>query len=151
MLCWPVLEMSVLPETVWWTKTLKYLQRSIWLMKTPVTPVLVVGSKQNRINPCLLTMCCPSDTHLCVTLEPVPLEVRKTACPSSIWDRTWWILLHFWVLLIVNHEVPDQTSAFGPCKLYWTAAACWICPPFSLGGKQMLSLEILERSCVSSR
>lgn len=110
-----------------------------------------MGSKQNWINPCLLTLCWPSGTHLRVTLEPVPLEMRKTACTCSVWDRTWWILLHFWVLLIVNHEVPDQTSAFSPCKLYWTAAACWICPLFSPGGKQMLSLEIPEQNCVSSR
>lgn len=84
-------------------------------------------------------------TFVCIIACPlIDEESRKT--PFSLWGRTkiWWFFLHFWAFLAVNHEAPDQTSVLSPCKLYWKTAACWIYSWFSPGGKQMLSLGILE-------
>lgn len=77
---------------------------------------------------------CP---YVCIRACPLRDEERMKT-PFCVWDRTkiWWFLLHFWALLAVGHENPDQTSALSLCKLYWTTAACWIYPWFSPGEKK---------------
>ena len=138
--------MSVLPETDgprhWSISSAPYGLWRLWLLRT-----LAVGSKQNWIHHCLLILCWPSDTCLCVALGPVLLRWGKLPLTSLFGTG------HGDFCFISGSSLLAAMRSLIkllPCKLYWTTSACSTRPPFSRGGKQKLSLEILEQNCVSS-